>query len=151
MAKGPPEVDLEIETYEDFELDEILNTEEVRRTARLKMTWTLVTMLNSHDENCRLGAYRFSDYEAGDQAYILRLKVLLFEHVVADPLDHGHKLIRCSDPKDREVVERVRKLRDLLTEWLGQHKVLYQLVRAFPNGPLKTWLRDQAQKARRIS
>ena len=39
------------------------------------------------------------------------------------------------------MVERVRELRDLLTEWLGKHKVFYQLVRALPNGPLKTWLR----------
>ena len=87
---------------------------------------------------------RIIDYEAGDQAYIKRLKVLLFESVKVEPLDFGHKQIHCTDPKDPQVVERVRELFDLLTKWLRTHKVLYQLVRAFPNGPLKTWLRGQA-------
>ena len=46
--------------------------------------------------NCQVLHFDRYDYEAGDQAYILRLKVLLFERVVVEPLDLGHKLICCS-------------------------------------------------------
>ena len=60
----------------------------------------MTTLLESQDPNCQEPYYDENEYEAGDQAYILRLKVLLFEQVLVIPLDHGHKLIRCSNPRD---------------------------------------------------
>ena len=57
-------------------------------------------LLTSQIPNCKEIHYDKNEYEAGDQAYYLRLRALLFEHVKVETLDHGHKIHYCFEPRD---------------------------------------------------
>ena len=61
----------------------------------------MAVLLSSQVPDCSTFHYNKDEYEAGDEAYILRLRMILFEYVKVEPLDHGHKIIHCWTPRER--------------------------------------------------
>ena len=86
------------------------------------------------------------DYSVCDHDFLCRLKLFLFEEVVTEPLDNGHNLFNCSGPKDQQVIEDVSKLVGRAATQKQRIKTCKKLLQAFPDGPIKQWVRSQLDK-----